>query len=386
VLCYFFFYNLHNLYSFLQSVATTKALEEVRGERAFVLSRSTFSGSGHYVAHWTGDNNADFDDLFYSIPSMLAFNMFGIPMVGADIPGFTGTATKELCTRWIELGSFYPFCRDHNALYFSPKELYEFGPELINISRTILLQRYSLLPYYYTLFWKAHTEGGTVVRPLFFEFPNDPKALTESQFLVGNGLLVTPVTTSSTFYVTGYFPGQSRWYHFQTGEEIQSNLVNLSAPIDTIPTHIRGGLILPTQFPAMVLSDARKNPFQFIIGIGKKGEAYGELYLDNGVEINVAQTKHYNFIKYQMNQSSTYYRISNQIINQGYIDAKVNQLDSIKIFGILSGNKISQVNLNNLKRLSFSFDEKLRVLLIKDIQISIMDTFFIQVDLIKNDL
>ena len=117
-------------------------------------------------------------------------NLFGIPMVGADICGFIRDTTKELCQRWSQVGAFYPFSRNHNnkneivssfisrLIFYFGLLIHEFfqdqdpavwGKEFIKSTKNALKMRYHFLPYLYTLLWNAHRNGGAVIRPLFFE-------------------------------------------------------------------------------------------------------------------------------------------------------------------------------------------------------------------------
>lgn len=114
---------------------------------------------------------------------------------------------------------------------------------------TALRIRYTLLPYYYTLFYKAYTEGSTVIRPLFHEYPNDKTTLDIFlQFLVGSYLMVAPVTDDGVRQLETYFPS-SPWYDFYTGSKIsvQNERTLVDAPLEKIPLFLRGGGILPTQ-------------------------------------------------------------------------------------------------------------------------------------------
>jgi hypothetical protein len=77
-------YDAHNLYGMSQSLATAAAVQLATGARPFVLSRSTYPGSGRFVSHWTGDNAANWDNLRWSVQGLLNSNLWGIPMAGGS--------------------------------------------------------------------------------------------------------------------------------------------------------------------------------------------------------------------------------------------------------------------------------------------------------------
>ncbi|KVI05310.1 alpha-xylosidase 1-like [Cynara cardunculus var. scolymus] len=280
-------YDAHSMYGFSHAIATHKALQGLEGKRPFILSRSTFVGSGRYTAHWTGDNQGTWNDIKYSISTMLNFGIFGIPMVGSDICGFYPQPTEELCNRWIELGAFYPFSRDH-ANYYSPRqELYQWET-VAKSARNALGMRYKLLPYLYTLTYEAHTTGAPIARPLFFSFPNIKELYgLSTQFLLGESLMVSPVLDQGQTNVSAMFP-PGTWYSlFDPSQAIvakQLQTVTLDAPLHVINVHLYQNTILPMQRGGMISKDARMTPFTLIVTFpagATEAKANGKLYVDN---------------------------------------------------------------------------------------------------------
>ena len=60
-------FNVHNMYGLMESIPTYSAARRIASRsnnidngdaRGFVITRSTFIGSGQYGGHWTGDNHA----------------------------------------------------------------------------------------------------------------------------------------------------------------------------------------------------------------------------------------------------------------------------------------------------------------------------------------
>jgi alpha-glucosidase (family GH31 glycosyl hydrolase) len=289
-------YDVHNLYGLSESIVTNAILERQMGARSLLVTRSTFSGSGRHAAVWLGDNWSTFASMAASIPGVLSMQFFGLPLVGADICGFNGRSDEELCARWMALGSFYPFARNHNAKGNPPQEPYVWA-SVAAVSRKTLAVRYSLLHVYNTLFFHAHMQGGTVARALFLNFPQDTNTFTlGAQFMIGSVLLVTPVLTRHTVSVTGYFPPRNdaglpqRWFDLWSGEELvagSTGWVELPAPLDTIPLHFAGGSVIPIQAPALTTVAQRHNPFKLIVAPDSTGSATGSLFLDDGASLQV---------------------------------------------------------------------------------------------------
>lgn len=115
-------------------------------------------------------------------------------MVGADICGFGGNTAEELCIRWYQLGAFYSFARNHNDIHSIDQDPAALGESVIRAARSSLQYRYRFLAHLYTLFYHVHKNGGTVLRPMFFEFPHDEHTYEiETQFMWGDSVLIAPI-------------------------------------------------------------------------------------------------------------------------------------------------------------------------------------------------
>ena len=270
-------YNVHNFFGFLEAKATYEYLLTL-SNLTFILTRSSAPGSGKFAAHWLGDNGATWEFMRLSISGCMDFSLFGIPMVGADICGFMGQTTPELCSRWMQLGTLYTFSRNHHQNDNSFQEPYNLGPTTLETSRIALQLRYSLLKYFYSLFVIKNSIG-TIFRPVFFEFPTDQAFFnlslnyTDEQFMIGSYLMVSPVLYEGNNWTMTYFP-EARWYDFFSGIILQdvnntSQVINISAPLNsTIPLFLRAGTIIHTQNVTGVLSTSQlNNQFNLIVAL-----------------------------------------------------------------------------------------------------------------------
>lgn len=103
------------------------------------------------------------------------------------------------------------------------------------------------------------------------EFPRDPRVRAiDAQFLLGPGLLVSPVLFPGATTVNAYLP-QGTWYSLVDASRVVSTKGTrevLPAPRDTPPpVHVRGGTIVPMQQGGMTVAAARKTPFTLLVAL-----------------------------------------------------------------------------------------------------------------------
>ncbi|ESP05177.1 hypothetical protein LOTGIDRAFT_102400, partial [Lottia gigantea] len=292
-------YDVHSLYGWSQTMPTFDGLQEATGERGIVVTRSTFVGSGQHSGHWLGDNKSTWEDLRLSIIGMLEFNLFGIPYVGADICGYFEDTNVELCKRWMQLGAFYPYSRNHNGKGYIDQDPGALGEEVVIASREALRTRYQLLPYLYTLFHQAHVDGNTVVRPLHHEFPDDKKTYgIQEQFMWGRSLLISPILYPNQTKLKMYKPN-GVWYDFYSKTAVSGPTTGLYKTLDIssdskIPLHIRAGSILCLQDHARNTRESRKRPMRLLVALDVNNNiTNGELFWDDGVSIDTYENGNY---------------------------------------------------------------------------------------------
>jgi len=240
----------HNVYGMQMARSTFEGVKKLTPEkRPFVLTRAGFAGVQRYSAVWTGDNYASWDHLALTISMLTNLSVSGVPFVGADVGGFAEMPSGELYARWLQAAALTPFLRSHSVGWVGNKEPWAFGEDFTRINRESIELRYRFLPYLYSLFREHERTGEPVMRPLWYEFPNDKQTyLIDDEYMVGGDILVAPVVRQGMTTRGIYLPTGADWIDWWTGEKIESGKIHyLQTPIDRLPIFVRAGAVIPTQ-------------------------------------------------------------------------------------------------------------------------------------------
>ena len=236
------------------------------------LLRCAWSGSQRFGAlAWSGDIQSTWTDLRNQVVAGMHMGIAGIPWYTTDIGGFFGGSSddpefRELLVRWFQFGAFCPVMRMHG--YREPRtpitdstgegrcdtgadnEVWSFGEEVEEILTKYILAREALRPYLRRTMDHVHDVGGPVMRPLFYEFPDDECAWSVSdQYMLGEDLLVAPVLEAGAKNRSVYLPAGADWRNLNDGLVYDGGQrIVMAAPIDAIPVFARGDALTDLHF------------------------------------------------------------------------------------------------------------------------------------------
>ena len=248
-----------NLYPLEYTKMVYDGLKEEGEENIVSLVRCAWAGSQRYGAlAWSGDIDSSFKAFRNQVNSGLNMGIAGIPWWTTDIGGFHGgnpndEEFRELMIRWFQYGTFTPVLRMHGdrqphseplgtdgggqCSSGAPNEIWSYGEENEKIFTKYIRIREALKPYIKELMKEAHEKGTPIMRPLFYDFPNDKIAWNiENTFMFGPDILVAPIINYGEREREVYLPKGNDWIDANTDKQYSGgNYYTIDADIDSIP-------------------------------------------------------------------------------------------------------------------------------------------------------
>ena len=192
------------------------------------------------------------------------------------------------------------------------QEPWQFGEEVLAISKKYIQLRYELLPYFYDLMRECEETGIPMMRPLVLEFEKDPNVRNRNdQFMVGDRILVSPVLEQGAREKLVYLP-EGTWYDYWTGEKLSGGESYIrKAPLDVCPMFVKAGAVIP-KYPVRMHVGEDKD--ELLILEGYPGTGTYVHYQDNGEDFRYRQGA-YN--EYQITNQNGEVKIEK--IHEGYL-------------------------------------------------------------------
>ena len=315
----------HNVFGLEMARASYEGMKEATGKRPFMLTRAGFSGLQRYTAIWTGDNVATDDHMLLGVRLLSSLGASGIPFTGMDVGGFSGTPTQSLYARWMQIGAFTPYFRNHAGSNTKASEPWTFGTDVLDISRNYISLRYRLMPYLYSAFHDAAGSGEPVMRTLAIDYTHDARVYEpafQNQYLFGKAFMVAPFDSRKEFGKV-WFPA-GKWYDLHT-DALQQGGQEQVAELDILklPVYVKESSIVPVQ--SLVQSTAERPDGTLALHVYKGDVDSSTVYYEDDGESFAYQ-------KGQFYQRTLSYDAANRSITLGAVEGSYkSKFDKLQI-------------------------------------------------------
>ncbi|WP_299015208.1 TIM-barrel domain-containing protein [uncultured Caulobacter sp.] len=207
-------------------------------ERPYVVTRSGMAGMQRYAQTWSGDNYTAWKTLRFNQKMGLGMALSGVSNTGHDIGGFAGPAPEpELLLRWVQAGIVMPRFSIHSwntdGTVNEPWMYPEVTPAIVGMMKL----RRALQPLLHDLLWRHHADYEPVTRPLWLDFPEDPRAWEDGDaYLLGPNVLVAPALDQGVDTVRAYLPVYATWRDLRDDKAYAGGVEHdLAAPLSGLP-------------------------------------------------------------------------------------------------------------------------------------------------------
>jgi myogenesis-regulating glycosidase len=160
---------------------------------------------------------------FYVMPDMVGGNQYDNDRID-----------KELMIRWAQASALMPLLQ----FSYGP---WHFDEETIRLCREASELHVQFAPYIVELAKAAAKTGEPILRPLWYDTPDDPAAFPiTDEFLLGNDVLVAPVLEKGATKRDIYVP-KGDWVDYKTKAAVPGDhwIHGYSAALDTLPIFVR---------------------------------------------------------------------------------------------------------------------------------------------------
>ncbi|HCA72180.1 MAG TPA: alpha-xylosidase, partial [Ruminococcaceae bacterium] len=210
--------KMHNYYTYLYNQCVFDLLKSERGEgEAVLFARSATAGSQQFPVHWGGDCWGTYDSMAESLRGGLSLTLSGFGFWSHDISGFEKTATPDLYKRWVAFGLLSTHSRLHGSNSYRVPWL--FDEEAVDVLRYFTNLRCRLMPYLWAQAVQTSRTGVPMMRAMVLEFRDPPCRFLDTQYMLGESLLVAPIFNPQG--IAGYYVPEGTWLDFFTGKPVE---------------------------------------------------------------------------------------------------------------------------------------------------------------------
>lgn len=256
------------------------------GKRPMTFSRYAGPGSHRYPIGFSGDTIVTWASLAFQPYFTATASNIGYGMWSHDIGGhMMGIKNDEMAGRWLQFGVFSPVMRLHSSnSEFNAKEPWRYRKDIADMMKGFLQLRHRMVPYLYTMNYRAYEEGLPLVLPMYYDYPEEWEAYeVPNQYFFGNQLLCAPITAPqidrlNVGKVRAWLP-KGTWYDVFTGMKYRGGrMMNMYRGLSSFPVLAKAGAIIPM---TEEVDSIQKNPEKMCLHVYPGADGSFVLYEDD---------------------------------------------------------------------------------------------------------